>query len=178
MCLPPTLIVKAGATHKEFTNNSLSVAKHLYQRYNKSNTKGKGDSTMNKLTEKQTEDLFLLKAIEDYSQSEERFDSLNDVLEELFANGAIDRDELFYSIMVFTNSGLVTSNIECEEDIELTEAVGFDIEGFTEQGKQYIEDLLKQQQMKEKAKGILKSIDSTLGKLADTNIYKFISGLI
>lgn len=133
---------------------------------------------MNKLTEKQTKDLFLLKALEDYSQSEERFDSLNDVLEELFANGAIDRDELFYSIMVFTNSGLVTSNIECEEDIELTEAVGFDIEGFTEQGKQYIEDLLKQQQMKEKAKGILKSIDSAFGKLADTNIYKFISGLI
>lgn len=133
---------------------------------------------MNKLTKKESEDLFLLKALEDYSQSEERFDSLNDVLEEVFSNGAIDRDELFRSIMVFTNLGLVTSNIESEEDIELTEAVGFDIEGFTEQGKQYIDDLLKQQNFREIAKGILKSIDSAFGKLADTNIYKFISGLI
>ncbi|WP_141709436.1 hypothetical protein, partial [Eisenbergiella tayi] len=66
---------------------------------------------MNRLTEKQTEDLFLLKALEDYSQSDEGFDSLNDVLQEVFMNGVLDRDELFESILVFTNLGLVTSNI-------------------------------------------------------------------
>lgn len=133
---------------------------------------------MNRLTEKQTEDLFLLKALEDYSQSDEGFDSLNDVLQEVFMNGVIDRDELFESILVFTNLGLVTSNIENEEDIELTEAVGFDIEGFTEQGEQYVEDLLKQQQLKEKAKDILKNIDSAFERLSNTNVYKFISGLL
>lgn len=133
---------------------------------------------MNRLTEKQTKDLFLLKALEDYSQSDEGFDSLNDVLQEVFRNGVIDRDELFESILVFTNLGLVISNIESEEDIELTEAVGFDIEGFTEQGEQYVEDLLKQQQLKEKAKDILKNIDSAFERLSNTNVYKFISGLL
>lgn len=133
---------------------------------------------MNRLTEKQTEDLFLLKALEDYSQSDEGFGSLNDVLQEVFMNGVLDRDELFESILVFTNLGLVTSNIESEEDIELTEAVGFDIEGFTEQGEQYVEDLLKQQQLKEKAKDILKNIDSVFERLSNTNVYKFISGLL
>lgn len=133
---------------------------------------------MNRLTEKQTEDLFLLKALEDYSQSDEGFDSLNDVLQEVFMNGVLDRDELFESILVFTNLGLVISNIESEEDIELTEAVGFDIEGFTEQGEQYVEDLLKQQQLKEKAKDILKNIDSAFERLSNTNVYKFISGLL
>lgn len=132
---------------------------------------------MNKLTDKQTEDLFLLKALEDYSKSEERFDSLSDVLDEVFANGDIDREKLFYSIMEFTNLGLVTSNIESEEDIELSEAVGFDIEGLTEQGEQYIAELLKQQNLKEKAKDILKNIDKAFGKLVNTNTYKFISGL-
>lgn len=132
---------------------------------------------MNKLTEKQTEDLFLLKALEDYSRSEERFDSLNDVLDEVLVNGSIDREEFFYSILEFTNLGLITSSIETEEDIALSEAIGFDIEGFTEQGKQYLEELLKQPNLKEKAKDILKSIDKAFGKLIDTNIYKFFSGL-
>lgn len=132
---------------------------------------------MHKLIEKQIEDLFLLKALEEYSKSEERFDSLNDVLDEVFANGSIDRDELFYSIMEFTNLGLVTSSIESEEDIELSEAVGFDIKGLTEQGEQYIEELLKQPTLKEKAKDILRNIDKAFGKLINTNTYKFISGL-
>ncbi|WP_207647411.1 hypothetical protein, partial [Eisenbergiella tayi] len=108
----------------------------------------------------------------------EGFDSLNDVLQEVFMNGVLDRDELFESILVFTNLGLVTSNIESEEDIELTEAVGFDIEGFTEQGEQYIQNLLKQQKMKDMAKGFLKRFDSVFEKLSKTNIYKFISGLL
>lgn len=132
---------------------------------------------MHKLIEKQIEDLFLLKALEEYSKSEERFDSLNDVLDEVFANGSIDRDELFYSIMEFTNLGLVTSSIESEEDIELSEGVGFDIKGLTEQGEQYIEELLKQPTLKEKAKDILKNIDKAFGKLINTNTYQFISGL-
>lgn len=132
---------------------------------------------MHKLIEKQIEDLFLLKALEEYSKSEERFDSLNDVLDEVFANGSIDRDELFYSIMEFTNLGLVTSSIESEEDIELSEGVGFDIKGLTEQGEQYIEELLKQPTLKEKAKDILKNIDKAFGKLINTNTYKFILGL-
>lgn len=132
---------------------------------------------MHKLIEKQIEDLFLLKALEEYSKSEERFDSLNDVLDEVFANGSIDRDELFYSIMEFTNLGLVTSSIESEEDIELSEGVGFDIKGLTEQGEQYIEELLKQPTLKEKAKDILKNIDKAFGKLINTNTYKFISNL-
>lgn len=87
-------------------------------------------------------DLLLTKAMADSIGKLERWASLNDIVDEVFENGVIDREEYLHSIMELTRLGFIVSDIECEEDIEMSEAVGYDIQGLTDKGMEYINTLL------------------------------------
>lgn len=130
---------------------------------------------MEKLNEKLMDVLLCTKAMADYADKEERFDELNDVVAELFENDAIDRSEYLCSIMKLTQLGYVSSDIESEEDIEMSEAVGFDISGLTPMGIEYVADLIKDETIGSKVKAFFVKADDFLGKLANSGTAKFAS---
>ena len=133
---------------------------------------------MKKLLEDQIESLMILKAMEDYIESDERFSSLNDVVDNILENELIDRDDFLYGVMELTNLGMVDSDIHSEQDIEDSEAVGYDIKGFTPEGNDYIEAFLKKQENIQKLKGFFKQCDELVGKLSETHTFKLIFGRI
>lgn len=133
---------------------------------------------MDKLNKKLMADLLLTKAMADYSVKEERFDSLNDVIDEIFADGAIDRDDYLHSVMELTQLGYVASDIESEEDIEMSEAVGYDIVGLTSQGLEYINSILNEPTIGEKAKNFFTEFDNLCKKMDGSGIVKLTGTLL
>ena len=96
---------------------------------------------MENITAEQLEILLLTKAMSDNIGRVERWACLDDVVDELLMDGTIDREEYLTSIMELTQLGLIASDIESEEDIEMSEAVGFEIAGVTKEGLAYIDSL-------------------------------------
>ena len=96
---------------------------------------------MENITAEQLEILLLTKAMSDNIGRVERWSCLEDVVDELLMDGTIDREEYLTSIMELTQIGLIASDIESEEDIEMSEAVGFEIAGVTKEGLAYIDSL-------------------------------------
>ena len=125
---------------------------------------------MDEMNKKLIEDLLLTKAMSDLATKENRFDCLNDVIDEVLADGAIDRDLYLHSIMELTQLGYVKSDIESEDDIEMSEAVGYDIVGLTPKGVEYVNDILKEPTLGEKAKHFFKEFDNVCGKLANSGV--------
>lgn len=125
---------------------------------------------MGDLSKKLMEDLLLTKAMSDLVTRENRFDCLNDVIDEVLADGAIDREVYLHSIMELSQLGYVESDIESEEDIEMSEAVGYDIVGLTPTGLEYVNDILKEPTLGEKAKHFFSEFDNVCKKVADSGI--------
>lgn len=126
---------------------------------------------MKNLTEKQLTDLLLTKAMAGSVGNVERWNSLNDVIDEAFEYGAIDREDYLHSVMELTQLGFVNSDIKEEEDIKLSEAEGYDITGLTPEGyditgltpdgEAYIEQL--NPTLKEKVIIIFKKVEGVCG---------------
>lgn len=133
---------------------------------------------MEKINEKLVADLLLTKAMSDYAGKEERFESLNDVIDEVFADGALDRVDYLHNVMELTQYGYINSDLENEEDIELSEAIGFDIVGITEQGMEAIRELLNEKTTGEKVKEFFLKFDEVCGKVADSGIGKLAGTLL
>lgn len=105
---------------------------------------------MENITAEQLEILLLTKAMSDNIGRVERWSCLEDVVDELLMDGTIDREEYLTSIMELTQLGLIASDIESEEDIEMSEAVGFESAGVTKEGLAYIDAYMRIQQLREK----------------------------
>lgn len=133
---------------------------------------------MDNLTKKQLEDLLLTKAMTDYATKEKRFDCLNDVIDEVFADGALDREEYLHSIMELTQLGYISSDLACEEDIEMSEAVGYDIIGLTPNGIEYINRMMNDETIGSKVKGFFAKFDECCGKVANSGFVKLTSAVI
>ena len=129
---------------------------------------------MEKLNNELISDLLLTKAMSDYAkQSEdEEINTLNDVIDLVFADGALDREKYLHSIMELTTSGLVASDIENEEDIEMSEAVGYDIAGLTSKGLEYIDSLQNEPTMGEKIRNFFRAFNDACGEVADNGVVK------
>ena len=133
---------------------------------------------MKKLTAKQLEDLLLTRAMADYVHKEERFESLNDVIDEVFADGALNREDYLHSIMQLTQFGYVISDIESEEDIEMSEAVGYDIKGLTPKAIEYVSDLENDKAAGEKVKSFFIKFYEMCDKLANSGTVNLAGKLI
>jgi len=133
---------------------------------------------MDKMSKTLMSDLLLTKAMADYSLREERFDSLNDVIDEVFSDGALDRENYLHSIMKLTQLGYVASDIESEEDIEMSEAVGYDIVGLTAKGINFINGLMEDKTWGDKVKDFFVKFDNVCEKVADSGIVKLTGALI
>ncbi len=126
---------------------------------------------MEKLNEKLVYDLLLTKAICEHAEKEE-------ILDELLSNEALDREEYLHNIMELTQLGYVDSNIEMEEDIKMSEAVGFDITGLTTKGMEYVTSLENEPTMVDKIKTFFKDVDDICGKIADSGIGKLAGTIV
>lgn len=147
---------------------------------------------MKKLTDGQVANLLLLKAMEDSVGTAEGWDSLNDVIDDIFADNAVDIGDVMQGVMELTQLGLINSDIKNEEDLEMSEAVGYDIEGLTPDGEKYVEEYLKQgteqdvkQDMeqwnptvKEKFIARFNQISDVCGKISENGIVKLIGTFI
>jgi hypothetical protein len=111
-------------------------------------------------------DLLLTKALSDYADKKNK--ELRDVIDDVFADGALDRDEYLHSVLELTKAGYIESDLENEEDIEMSEAVGYDIKGLTSNGNEYVEELLHQPTAGERVKKFFKEFDAMCGKVADS----------
>lgn len=143
---------------------------------------------MKKLTDGQVANLLLLKAMEDGVGTAEGWDSLNDVIDDIFANNAVDIDDVMQGVMELTQLGLINSDIQNEEDLEMSEAAGYDIEGLTPDGEKYIEEYLRQgteqdieqwnPTVKEKFIARFNQISDVCGKISENGIVKLIGTFI
>lgn len=132
---------------------------------------------MDKLEKRILNDLLLTKAMADSVGKVDRWNSLNDIVDELLANNAIDRDSYLHSIMTLTQLKYINSDIESKEDIEMSEAVGFDIRGLTASGIAYIDSLLHEP-MGDKVKAFFKKFDTICGEIADSGIVKLTNSIL
>lgn len=133
---------------------------------------------MDEMNKKLIEDLLLTKAMSDLATKENRFDCLNDVIDEVLADGAIDRDLYLHSIMELTQLGYVESDIESEDDIEMSEAVGYDIVGLTPKGLEYVNDIINEPTLGGKVKNFFKEFDNVCKKVANSGIGDLTGSLI
>lgn len=133
---------------------------------------------MDKLNDKLLADLLLTKAMSDSTTKMDRWNCLNDVINEVFADGALDRNEYLISVMELTQLGLISSNINEEEDIEMSEAVGFDIVGVTEQGLAYIERLYADATVKGKVTAFFDKFNEVCNKLNENGAVKLLGTTI
>ena len=133
---------------------------------------------MENITNKQLEVLLLTKAMSDSVGKIERWASLYDVVDEILVNGAVDREKFLHGIMELTQLGLIASDIECEEDIEMSEAVGFDISGLTAEGIAYIEKLNDKPEVKEKVAKFFDKVNEVCGAINENNAVKLFSTTI
>ncbi|MCM1542117.1 MAG: hypothetical protein NC121_12780 [Blautia sp.] len=147
---------------------------------------------MENLTNGQVADLLLTKAMADSVGSTGRWDSLNAVIDEVFENGAVDRDGYLHSIMELTQLGFVNSDLREEGDIEMSEAAGYDIAGLTSAGEKYIGQYLEQDMgqdtrqsieqweptVKEKFIARFNTVSEICGKISENGMVKLISTII
>ena len=133
---------------------------------------------MDKLNNKLMADLLLTKAMSDNVDRIERWASLDDVVDELLMDGAIDREEYLTSIMELTQLGLIASDIENVEDIEMSEAVGFDIVGVTEQGLAYIDGLGADTTVKDKVTDFFNKFNEVCGAISDNGVVRLLGTTI
>lgn len=133
---------------------------------------------MDKLNNKLIADLLLTKAMSDNVGRIERWASLDDVVDELLMDGAIDREEYLTSIMELTQLGLIASDIENVEDIEMSEAVGFDIVGVTEQGLAYIDSLYADTTVKDKVTAFFDKFNEVCNKINENGAVKLLGTTI
>lgn len=120
---------------------------------------------MENITAEQLEILLLTKAMSDNIGRVERWACLDDVVDELLIDGAIDREEYLTSIMKLTQLGLISSDIESEEDIEMSEAVGFEIAGVTKEGLAYIDSLYADTTVKGKVTAFFDKFNEMCNKI-------------
>lgn len=141
---------------------------------------------MERLDNKLEEDLLLTKAMGDSVGKMERWNSLDDILDEVFMDGALDRERYLHSVMELTRLGLVYSDViefEDDEDDELEiESAPLDleyhIEGLTDKGVEYINALLHEPTRVEKVKGFFKKFDEVCGKIADSGVGKLAGTIV
>lgn len=133
---------------------------------------------MDKLNNKLIADLLLTKAMLDNVGRIERWASLDDVVDELLMDGAIDREEYLTSIMELTQLGLIASDIENVEDIEMSEGVGFDIVGVTEQGLAYIDSLYADTTVKGKVTAFFDKFNEVCGAISDNGAVRLLGTTI
>ena len=133
---------------------------------------------MNNLSDELIADLLLTKAMEEYSIKEKRFNDLNDVVDELFENGALDREEYLTSVMKLTQLGLMESDITTEEDIEMSEATGFDIKGITSKGMEYIDTLSKDATIGSKVKNFFNEFNGLCEKVVNNPVMRLTSEVV
>lgn len=133
---------------------------------------------MENITNKQLEVLLLTKAMSDSVGKIERWASLNDVVDEILIDGAIDREKFLHGIMELTQLGLIASDIESEEDIEMSEAVGFDILGLTAEGIAYIEKLNDKPELKEKVAMFFNKFSEVCGAISENGAVKLLGTTI
>lgn len=129
---------------------------------------------MEKLNDELLRDLLLTKAMENSIGQVDRWESLNDVVEEVLANGEVDKDQYFASIMKLTQLGLVKSNIKNEEDLEMSEMEGCDIIGVTKEGNEYINRLSADTTTKEKVTELFDKFNEACKKLNDNEPVKLL----
>lgn len=133
---------------------------------------------MDKLNNKLIADLLLTKAMSDNVGRIERWASLDAVVDELLMDGAIDREEYLTSIMELTQLGLIASDIENVEDIEMSEGVGFDIVGVTEQGLAYIDGLGADTTVKGKVTEFFNKVSEVCGAISDNGAVRLLGTTI
>lgn len=133
---------------------------------------------MEHITNKQLEVLLLTKAMSDSVGKIDRWASLNDVVDEILIDGAIDREKFLHGIMELTQLGLIASDIESEEDIEISEAVGYDILGLTAEGIAYIEKLNDKPELKEKVAEFFDKFSEVCGAINENNAVKLFCSTI
>ena len=129
---------------------------------------------MENITTEQLEVLLLTKAMSDNIGRVERWTCLDDVVDELLMDGAIDREEYLTSIMELTQLGLISSDIKSEEDIEMSETVGFDIIGLTTEGLEYIEKLKLNTEFKEKVTVFFDKFSKVCGEVSENGAVKLL----
>lgn len=127
---------------------------------------------MEKLDDKLFQDLLLTKAIENSIGQVDRWESIDDVLDDLFANGEVDRDEYFASIMKLTQLGLVESDIKNEEDLEMAEMLGCDITGVTKEGNEYIDRIDASMATKKKVTEFFDKFNEVCNKINESGAVK------
>lgn len=133
---------------------------------------------MDKLNNKLIADLLLTKAMSDNVGRIERWASLDDVVDELLMDDAIDREEYLTSIMKLTQLGLIASDIESEEDIEMSEAVGFEIAGVTKEGLAYIDSLYADTTVKDKVTEFFNRFSEVCGAISDNGAVRLLGTTI
>lgn len=129
---------------------------------------------MGNITAEQLENLLLTKAMSDNIGRVERWTCLKDVVNELLMDGAIDREKYLTSIMELTQLGLVVSDIESEEDIEMSEAVGFEIAGVTKEGLTYIDRLYVDTTVKGKVTTFFDKFNEVCNKINENGAVKLL----
>lgn len=129
---------------------------------------------MENITAEQLEILLLTKAMSDNIGRVERWACLDDVVDELLIDGAIDREEYLTSIMKLTQLGLISSDIESEEDIEMSEAVGFEIAGVTKEGLAYIDSLYADTTVKGKVTAFFDKFNEVCNKINENEAVKLL----
>lgn len=129
---------------------------------------------MGNITAEQLESLLLTKAMADNIGRVERWTCLKDVVNELLMDGAIDREKYLTSIMELTQLGLVVSDIESEEDIEMSEAVGFEIAGVTKEGLAYIDSLYADTTVKGKVTAFFDKFNEVCNKINEKGAVKLL----
>lgn len=133
---------------------------------------------MENITAEQLEILLLTKAMSDNIGRVERWSCLEDVVDELLMDGTIDREEYLTSIMELTQLGLIASDIESEEDIEMSEAVGFEIAGVTKEGLAYIDSLYADTTVKGKVTAFFDKFNAVCGALSDNGAVRLLGTTI
>lgn len=130
------------------------------------------------MNDKLEKTLLLTKGLSENIGKCERWESLNDIVGELLENDVLDCKEYLHDVMELTRLGYVKSDLENEEDIEMSEAVGFDISGLTLDGEKHVEDLLKKPATGEKIHGFFKKLDEACGRIADTGAARLAGTII
>lgn len=127
---------------------------------------------MGNITAEQLENLLLTKAMSDNIGRVERWTCLKDVVNELLMDGAIDREKYLTSIMELTQLGLIASDIKSEEDIEMSEVVGFEIAGVTKEGLTYIDRLYVDTTVKGKVTTFFDKFNEVCNKINENGAVK------
>lgn len=129
---------------------------------------------MDKLNNKLIGDLLLTKAMADNIGLVKRWTCLKDIIDELLMDGAIDREKYLHGVMELIQLGLIASDIESEEDIEMSEAVGFEVAGVTKEGLAYIDRLYADTTVKGKVTAFFDKFNEVCNKINENGAVKLL----